>query len=330
MAISNTYQPTAPAVKSGTGSAVSNREDLSTELSILAPEQTPLLSLASKGKANSTFTEWTVDILSAPVTAGVAEGADVTSFVNQFSNRARLGNYVQTFRDDYLVSNLQQAVSSVGPADFAQAEVKAIKQVKRNVEATISGTQDYTVENGAGTPYTMRGLGSWINNGNTAIPAAYRTPAASIDTSLTESKLNTILASIFAQNGEMNALTLVAGTAVRRTISNFTRASQAAGTDNVYTVMQDATSKAITLSVSVYDSDFGMLKIVNANPACTLAGTGYIINPKYLAFNTLIPMGSKRLEDQGGGPRGFVDMTGTLCVKHPGAFGKVTGVSNPS
>jgi len=330
MAISNTYQPTAPAVKSGTGSAVSNREDLSTELSILAPEQTPLLSLASKGKANSTFTEWTVDILSAPVTAGVAEGADVTSFVNQFSNRARLGNYVQTFRDDYLVSNLQQAVSSVGPADFAQAEVKAIKQVKRNVEATISGTQDYTVENGAGTPYTMRGLGSWINNGNTAIPTAYRTPAASIDTSLTESKLNTILSSIFAQNGEMNALTLVAGTAVRRTISNFTRANQAAGTDNVYTVMQDATSKQITLSVSVYDSDFGMLKIVNANPACTLAGTGYIINPKYLQFNTLIPMGSKRLEDQGGGPRGFVDMTGTLCVKHPGAFGKVTGVTNPA
>lgn len=330
MAISNTYQPNAPAVKSGTGSAVSNREDLSTELSILAPEQTPLLSLASKGKAISTFTEWTVDILTAPVTAGVAEGADVTSFNNQFSNRARLGNYVQTFRDDYLVSNLQQAVSSVGPADFAQAEVKAIKQVKRNVEATISGIQDYTVENGAGTPYTMRGLGSWINNGNTAIPAAYRTPAASIDTSLTESKLNSILASIFAQNGEMNALTLVAGTAVRRTISNFTRASQAAGTDNVYTVMQDATSKQITLSVSVYDSDFGMLKIVNANPACTLAGTGYIINPKYLEFNTLIPMGSKRLEDQGGGPRGFVDMTGTLCVKHPGAFGKVTGVSNPS
>jgi len=328
MAISNTYQPTAPAAKTGTGSAVSNREDLSTELSILAPEATPLLSLASKGKSNSTFSEWTVDILSAPVTTGIAEGADVTSFNNQFSNRARLGNYVQTFRDDYLVSNLQQAVSSVGPADFAQAEVKAIKQVKRNVEATISGTQDYTVENGAGTPYTMRGLGAWINNGTTAIPAAYRTPTASIKAStLTEGDLNTILASIFAQNGEMNALTLVAGTALRRTISNFTRANQAAGTDNVYTVMQDATSKQITLSVSVYDSDFGLLKIVNANPACTLAGTGYIINPKYLGFNTLIPMGSKRLEDQGGGPRGYVDMTGTLVVKHPGAFGKITGIA---
>jgi len=330
MAISNTYQPNAPAAKTGTGSAISNREDLSTELSILAPEQTPLLSLASKGKSNSTFSEWTVDILAAPVTAGVAEGADVTSFANQFTNRARLGNYVQTFRDDYLVSNLQQAVSSVGPADFAQAEVKAIKQVKRNVEATISGTQDYSVENGAGTPYTMRGLGAWINNGTTAIPAAYRTPAGSIKAStLTETDLNNLLSSIFTQNGEMNALTLVAGVAVKRTISNFTR-TDGNNNENVYNVMQDATSKTITLSVSVYDSDFGMLKIVNANPACTLTGTGYVINPKYLAFNTLIPMGSKRLEDQGGGPRGFVDMTGTLCVKHPGAFGKITGISNPS
>lgn len=329
MAISNTYQPNAPAAKTGTGSAISNREDLSTELSILAPEQTPLLSLASKGKANSTFTEWTVDILTAPVTTGIAEGADVTSFSNQFTNRGRLGNYVQVFRDDYLISNLQQAQSSVGPADFAQAEVKAIKQVKRNVEATISGTQDYSVENGAGTPYSMRGLGNWIKSDNSAIPALYRTPAASIDTSLTETKLNTILASIFAQNGEMNALTLVAGTAVRRTISSFTRNDGGASNENIYQVMQDATSKTITLSVSLYDSDFGMLKILNANPACTLAGTGYIINPKYLGFNTLIPMGSKRLEDQGGGPRGFVDMTGTLCVKHPGAFGKVTGVTLP-
>jgi hypothetical protein len=327
MAISNTYQPTAPAAKTGTGSAVSNREDLSTELSILAPEQTPLLSLASKGKSNSTFSEWTVDTLSAPTSTGIAEGSDVTSFTNQFSNRARIGNFCQSFRDDYLISNLQQAVSSVGPADFAQAEVKAIKQVKRNVEFTISGTQDYTVENGAGTPYTMRGLGAWINNGTTAIPAAYRTPAGSIKTSLSETDLNNLLSSIFTQNGEMNALTLVAGTAVRRTISNFTRANQAAGTDNVYTVMQDATSKQITLSVSVYDSDFGLLKIVNANPACTLSGTGYIVNPKYLGFNTLIPMGSKRLEDQGGGPRGYVDMTGTLVVKHPGAFGKITGLS---
>jgi hypothetical protein len=52
--------------------------------------------------------------------------------------------------------------------------------------------------------------------------------------------------------------------------------------------------------------------------------SGYLVNPSYLQFNTLIPMGATRLENQGGGERGFVDMTGTLVCKHPGAHGKIT------
>jgi len=84
MSFSNTFDTTNP------GSGVSNREDLTDVLSILAPEETPILSSASKQKASSTFVEWTVDSLSAPSTAGVAEGADVTAFTDKFSGRARL------------------------------------------------------------------------------------------------------------------------------------------------------------------------------------------------------------------------------------------------
>ena len=72
MAFSNTFDTTNP------GSAVSNREDLLDVLTILAPEETPVLSSAPKSKASATFVEWTVDSLSAPVTTGVAEGSDVT------------------------------------------------------------------------------------------------------------------------------------------------------------------------------------------------------------------------------------------------------------
>ena len=53
MSISATYQPSAPVAKTGQGSAISNREDLSNELTLLAPEETPLLSLCAKGKANA-------------------------------------------------------------------------------------------------------------------------------------------------------------------------------------------------------------------------------------------------------------------------------------
>jgi len=337
MPISSTYSPNAPAAKTGTGSAVSNREDLSNELSLLAPEETPILSLCSKGKATATFSEWTVDSLASPVTTGISEGSDVTSFSDKFADRARLGNYVQLMRRDYLVSNLQQAVTSVGPANVAQAEAKSMREIKRDIEATIASSNEMTVENGAGTPYGMRGLGKWIQDSAQAtnpVPVAYRTPELSIIesgntyTTATESNFNAVIGSIFSKNGEMNSLTFVANTALRQVISNFSRSAPVSATvGSVYNINQDATSKTITLSVNLYDSDFGMVKIVNGNPSCMPTGSGtnfgYVLNPKYIAFNTLIPMGATRLENQGGGERGFVDVAGTLCVKHPQAHGKI-------
>jgi len=271
MPISNTYQPSAPAAKSGTGSAVSNREDLSNELAILAPEETPILSLCGKGKASATYSEWTVDSLAAPATTGISEGSDVTSFSDKFADRARLGNYIQLMRRDYIVSNLQQAVTSVGPANVAQAEAKSMREIKRDIEATIASNNEMTVENGAGTPYGMRGLGKWIDSSAQAtnpVPAAYRTPSGSIiSTTISETTFNTLIGSIFAKNGEMNSLTLVANVALRQLISNFTRSTTAASSQT-YHVNQDATSKQITLSVNLYDSDFGLVKIVNGNPSC--------------------------------------------------------------
>ena len=329
MPISNTYQPSAPAAKSGKGSAVSNREDLSNELAILAPEETPILSLASKGKASATYTEWTVDSLSSPVTTGVSEGTDVTSFSDKFADRARLGNYIQLMRRDYLVSNLQQAVTSVGPANIAQAEAKSMRELKRAIEATIASSNEMSVENVAGTPYSMRGLGKWLQStvqSTNPVPDGYRTDTNSIlTTTVTESTFNTMLGSIFAANGEMNSLTLVANTALRRVISGFARANPSSA-GATYHVNQDATSKTVTLSVNLYDSDFGIVKIVNGNPSCMPTATtnvGYVINPKYLGFNTLIPMGATRLENQGGGERGYIDVAGTLVCKHPQAHGKI-------
>jgi len=325
MPISTTYNPNAPAAKTGQGSAISNREDLSNELTLLAPEETPLLSLCSKGKCNATFYEWTADKLDSPVTTGISEGTDVTSFDDKFASRARLGNYVQTFRRTFLVSNLQNAVTSVGPANIAQAEAKAMREIKRDIEKTISSDNDRTVEDGAGTPYGLRALGDWLDSaGPSDVPAAYRTPSGSIlGAAPTEVTLNDVIASIFAVNGESNSLTLIAGIALRKAVSNFTRTDNNAS-ETVYNVMQDATSKRVTLAVTVFDSDFGIVSMVNANPDTTVnTNRGYLVNPKFLGFNTLIPMGSTRLENQGGGERGFVDCTGTFVCKHPGAHGKI-------
>ena len=331
MSFTNTFDTT------NTGSAVSNREDLTDVLTILAPEETPILSSADKKKASSTFVEWTVDSLAAPSTSGSSEGADVTAFTDQFAGRAKLGNRVQKFRRDYMVSDMQEAVDSVGPAKIAQAEAKAIRALKRDIEATLASANTQATENGAGTANALGGLGDWIQNaaGSGNVPAAFQTPAASVvdaGATLSESEFNGLITSIFGVTGSTNNLMLIADTTLRGDISDFARTT-ASATDNVRSVNYDGNSGEIKLSVDLYQSDHGVVSIVNGNPDCmpTQGGTagmmGYLVNPEYYGVHELIPMGSTRLPNLGGGERGFVDCALTLGVYHPGAHGKIVDPS---
>jgi len=332
MAFSNTYDITNP------GSGVSNREDLTDVLTILAPEETPILSSANKKGASATKVEWTVDSLSAPSTAGIREGLDVTTFTDQFAGRARLGNRIQKFRRDYMVSDLQEAVDSVGPAKIAQAEAKAIRELKRDIEASLASNNTQTTEDGAGVVNRLGGLGDWIQNaaGSGNVPAAFQTPATSIadvtDANFAESELNSLISSIFKVTGTSNNLMLVADTALRQDISDFARIGGVSG-DSVRAVNYNGESGTIKLSVDLYQSDHGIVSVVNANPDCmpVQAGTagmaGYLVNPEYYGVHELIPMGSSRLPNLGGGDRGFVDCALTLGVYHPGAHGKIVSTS---
>jgi hypothetical protein len=331
MALSNTYDPSPSA-------NVSNREDLSDILTILAPEETPVLSSLAKTRASAVQYEWTVDKLAAVSTAGISEGVDVTSYDDEFTDRVRLGNYTQKFRRAYQVSDLQEAVDSVGPAKFAQAESKALRELKRDIEATLLSDNEQSVEDGSGSnPYKLRGLGKWIQNGAQAlnpVPATYRTPAESVyDISLsgafTETAMNNIITSIYRVSGAMDGLTLVADTALRRIISDFARLDpdgDGAGT-SIRNVNYNGESASIKLSVELYQSDHGIVSIVNMNPDCspdtTNKNRGYFLNPEYASIAELIPVGSTVLPNMGGGERGYVDCALTLAVHHPGAHGKV-------
>jgi len=86
----------------------------------------------------------------------------------------------------------------------------------------------------------------------------------------------------------------------------------------------------IKLSVQVYESDHGVVSIVNMNPVCapdtSAMDTGYFLNPDYYGVAELISLGSSRLPNLGGGDRGFVDWTGTLICNHPAAHGKITAI----
>jgi len=234
-----------------------------------------------------------------------------------------------------MVSDLQEATDSVGPAKLAEAEAKSIRELKRDIELTLCGAQDKQVGTGSDA-YLTAGLGAFIDDtpATGLVPTGFETPGSSIyaTTGFNEAEFNDLISSIYRQTGNVDSLTLVADTGLRRVISDFARVGGLLS-DSVRSVNYDGGSSTIKLSVELYQSDHGIVSIINGNPACmpastgtTTTATGYLVNPEYYGIHELIPMGSTRLPNQGGGERGYVDCVLGLGVYHPQAHGKITQI----
>jgi len=328
------------------GGLNSNREELLDLTTVLSPRQAPVYGLLSKQKVSADRVEWTVDNLRDPADVAVIEGTDVdftaggSTDAEQFDNLVRLDNRIEHFRDQFLVSKKQEVFDSVTPVKIQQAEEKATSQLLRDIEKSICGDQGGQAGNGT-TAGKSRGLGAWTNpagagdgaNGITEIDANFRTKTESTHTTgaLTESGFAGILGSIFNEVGEMQDLHLVADTALRNHIvDEFTRADST-GTAVRYNV--EGSEAVVEYNVELFRGPFGIVKIVTANPKCmpeSSAGAhdrGYIIDPNLLGWGEALSMGSTMLEDQGAGPRGYIDCMGTLICKGPNGLGKITAIA---
>jgi hypothetical protein len=326
MPASNTYDTSSP------GSAASNREQLADYITTLAPEKTPVTALCGRAKATATEFGWSVDKLDAVATAGTAEGAVTTNFDDAYAGLARLTNNVQEWRKAKSITDWQEAVDKAGAQSIASAEVKAVKELKRNVEATLCSTNDKVTPAGDGSAALTRALGDWIDSaGPSDVPSDYRTPSGSIHASgaFTETVLKGLITSMFRQDGMDADVTLVADTALRASITGFAETSGAANA--VYrTVNQDADG-SLKATVSYYEGDHGVIRVVNMNPACapdtTNKDTGYLIPSGMLTLRELIPLHAELTPRQVGGQQVVVQYVAGLEVKHPGAFGKITTLS---
>ena len=315
---------------STTYNTAGNRQDLTDILTILEPESCPVTSLASKKTATGTFFEWQVDDLSTASFDGVNEGEDVTSFSNQAANRTRLGNYVQKLRRSFMVSDLQQLVDTAGVAnEYANAESKAVRELKRDFEAAICSGQDRQADAGAGAPYKTRGMFKWLGVGGqpSDVPAAFQNVANDTTATQTEATFNSVLQELYEANGMPGGqLTLVAGPTLKQNISDFSR--QAGGAGFAYQVTQPAESKKITLSVNLYEGDFGNVAVLpstllnrTSGDSTVDANAGLLIDPEYVSVFSLKAESRSELEDQGGGQRGFCDLIAGLACHSPKAHG---------
>ena len=307
-----------------------NREDLSDIVTLLEPEATPFVSMAKKATASGTFFEWQTDNMATPSFAGVLEGEDASSFDDKAANRAKLGNHIQKLRQTYAVSDLQEIVDTAGvTSEFANAESKAVRELKRDLESAVCSSQDRQADDGT-NPYKTRGMFKWLGVGGqpSDIPSFAQNVANDTTGTQTESTLNTVLQELYEANGMPGGqLTLIAGPSLKREISNFAR-QEGSTTALSFQVTQPAESKKITLSVNFYEGEFGNIAILpsvflnrTSGSATVDADAGLLIDPEYVGIHMLKAESTSELENRGGGRRGFADLVAGLACYSPKAHG---------
>lgn len=324
MSVSTTYQPSAQTARSGQGSAIANVEDLDSKLTMLDAGKYPLTMLCKRGsKPKNTLIEWPIDEYDDPDTDGVVEGQDVATFDDKFDGVAVLNGRVQRFWKTWRVTKEQELSESAGNQNKLRAKAKCMTELKRNFEMALASANDSVVQ-AAGTAAKMRGLDKWIDSAGPAdVPAEYRTPAGSIITTLTEITLNDVLRSMHDEKNDVANVTMVNGSRVQQEVAEFQRTDNNTG-ETVYHVHQAADAKKVTLSVKVFDSDFGLIRMVNANSKCQSSLKGFLLDPDFLELRYMQEAQGYDLPDLGGGPRGYMDMLAVLAMRDPRSAGKVT------
>jgi hypothetical protein len=318
------------------------KEDLLDIISNVDAKNTPVSSSIAKVGADLTnpgLYSYQADSYNSPDTSGVVDSSDVSDFDDPTKNRVLLSARSQKFRRTVRVGDFQQLADTAGIGqrkEMAKGTAKAIRELKYDIEATICSDND-SVEGSGSVAYKTRGLGMWIGGSPTdlPIPASQQTPAGSINNtataSLTESALQNVLQSIYEQTGTTDRLVMVAGPALKKAITNFTRFT-VNSTSNVFNLRQttqNAESGKLVSHVSFYEGDFSTVEIVpslllNATASTDAAkhARGYIMNADHLMLRYGRRPRFEELPNMGGGPRGLVDAIVSLAVLTPKSMAK--------
>lgn len=285
--------------------AVGIREDLIDLITDISPTETPMLSRFAKIKATNKYHEWQTDALAAAGANAIVEGADAESAA--LTATTRTGNYTQISRKIWRTTDSMEAVNKAGrTSEFSYQMAKKMKELARDMEyALVNGTGN---SGASGTARTLKGVLSWIATNTGTGSGATATGA-----SLTEAQYNDMLQTIFNNGG--NPDVTYANGYQKRKISAFSTPS----TRNI-----NVEDKKLITSIDVYESDFGMQKILldRYMPSDTIVA----LEEDKWRIAMLRPVKYKELPDNGGGPKGMVEAEYTLEALNEKASGKLTAL----
>lgn len=243
-----------PTGTATTYAQVGIREELDDVISDITPSETPFYSSAQKETVTNTLFEWQTHELNAVSKAGALEGDDAPQ--DGYVATTLLNNRTHIRTRDARVSGTGQSMDTAGRSNDLDFQVmnRAV-ELRRDVEAVLLDN-NAKVAGDASTARETAGVVSWIatnTDADGADPTGDGSDAATDGTQrpFTEAQLKTVLLGAWDEGG--NPDTIMVGGYNRQIASTFSDGR---------TVQQTASDDVLHASFSVYESDFGQLRIV--------------------------------------------------------------------
>jgi hypothetical protein len=316
--ITNTFRTT---------NAVGNREELSDVVSRITPEDTPIYSLIEKGKCVSVHPEWETDDLAAPAENIREEGEDYT--FDAVTPPARLGNYTQILRKDWIISGTQEVVSEAGNIQKRKYQkLKKGVEIRKDVEYAIVDAKASV----AGAVRNFGSLSTWIAT-NVSRGAGGANGGFSSGTGLTVAPTNgtqraftkTILDSVMQQGYQSGAnfRHVSVSPYVKSVFVTFMSDTNVASFR--YAVSKGGERNTIIATADYYEGPFGTVMIhpnrVQAG-AAGLARNAFFIDTDFMEFDWLRKIQEdKEVAKTGDADKGVIIGEGTLKVKNEKGLG---------
>lgn len=317
---------------------VGGKESLSNLITLTDVAMTPFTSSLPKGKKliNTEHKSWLKKHKRIGF-KGVMSTADVKNFST--NGRKPINMYCQIFRDGTGVSTLVENVVEVDGlmrSEMAEQIADSLAAVKLAKEQRFLSNEDSSADDNDATPNETRGLVMWGSptaQGHAPVPDGYR-PAAGQEytgtlAALDEEAFLDLLQAAYTNKGGRLNWDFHCGIQLKRSFRDWlTYAVEKAGYVTVrLNAEQQPDPTTVKRMVNFLQTDMGDVKLINnENVMCNeadgepsayspMSGVGF--EPGTVKESTNKPAKWNKLEDQGGGPRGYVDEVSALLNHDP-------------
>ncbi len=314
-----------------TSGAKGNREELSDVVSRITPTDTPLFSSIGKEDSSAIRSEWEIDSLRAPAANAQAEGDQYA--YTAITAPTRAGNIQQIFREGWIVSKSQEAVSNAGKVEkAAMAKIKAGIVVRKDIELSLLTPTASKLTD----PRNLGGLPTWLttnvsrgvggaNGGYSVGTGLTVAPTAGTQRAFTKALLDGLLQSCFTSGAMIEDV--MCSPYIKTVFTTFMSDS------TVATFRYQAEARRKTTAISTVDFYTGSFDTVAIIPNrvmatnATVARNVYALDYSKMAMKTLRPMGDDPdIATNADAKAGMIVTEQTFAVKNEAGLGVVADV----